>query len=76
MCRPLSLRQPDLERQARKFAGDLTELLNGTVRNQFFRVWVSHADDLSKPCCTTATGPSEALRAGLPLKRVWVLVEE
>ena len=30
-CRPLSLRQPDLERQAREFAGDLTELLNGTV---------------------------------------------
>ena len=27
----MSLRQPDLERQARKFAGDLTELLNGTV---------------------------------------------
>ena len=27
----MSLQQPDLERQARKFAGDLTELLNGTV---------------------------------------------
>ena len=27
----MSLRQSDLERQARKFAGDLSELLNGTV---------------------------------------------
>ena len=54
---------------------DLTELLNGTVRNQFFRVWVSHADDLSKSCCTTTTGRAKPLRAGR-LKRVWVLVEE
>lgn len=27
----MSLRQPDLESQARKFAGELTEVLNGTV---------------------------------------------
>ena len=46
------------------------------LRNQFFRVRVWDAEDLLNAVFRNYEQLSEELRADLPLKRIWSLVEE
>ena len=56
--------------------GGITNAANRELRNQFFRVRVWDADNLLKAVLRNYDRLSEDLRADLPLKRIWSLVEE
>ena len=56
--------------------GGVNKTARQEVRSQFFRVRVWDADNLLDAVLRNYDKLSEELRADLPLKRVWSLVEE
>lgn len=56
--------------------GGVTNAARRELRNQFFRLRVWDADDLIEAVLRNYDKLSEDLRADLPLKRVWSLVED
>ena len=56
--------------------GGVTSAARRELRSQFFRLRVWDADDLIEAVLRNYGKLSEDLRADLPLKRVWSLVEE
>lgn len=56
--------------------GGVNKVARQELRNQFFRVRVWDAEDLLNAVLRNYEQFSEELRADLPLKRIWTLVEE
>lgn len=56
--------------------GGVNNAARSELRSQFFRVRVWDADDLLRAALRNYDKLSEDLRADLPLKRIWSLVEE
>jgi len=56
--------------------GDVTKAAKQELRNQFFKVRVWSADDLLDALMRTYPSLDEDLRAELPLKQIWTLVED
>ena len=56
--------------------GGVNKVARQELRSQFFRVRVWDADDLLNAVIRNYDSLGEELRADLPLKRIWTLVEE
>lgn len=56
--------------------GGVNKVAKQELRNQFFKVRVWSADDLLEAVMRTYPSLEEDLRAELPLKQIWALVEE
>lgn len=56
--------------------GDVTKAAKQELRNQFFKVRVWSADDLLDALMRAYPSLDEDLRAELPLKQIWTLVED
>jgi restriction system protein len=55
--------------------GGVNKVAKQELRNQFFKVRVWSADDLMAALMRTYLTLDEDLRADLPLKQIWALVE-
>jgi restriction system protein len=56
--------------------GDVNKAAKQELRNQFFKVRVWSADELIEALMRTYPALDDDLRAELPLKQIWALVEE
>lgn len=56
--------------------GGVSKVAKQELRDQFFKVRVWSSDDLLHALMRTYTSLEENLRAELPLKQIWALVEE